>query len=384
MGRQDYLHQTASAIFDANGRAVASLSPGMGQYWVPTFLRVATISSTGTIPYCIAYQGVPGDYSTTGYIDDTYLGNSDTSSIVAGTVCQPGESISAVWTSGTPGDTAILTVYGVTYDTPPSVSEMPTTPGTHFSGKPATVVSSEVFLTQSQIATPGGGLNFGPIDVRNWAAFTFLLGVTSPNANNYGMAMVTMSWYKDPAITTNIYQDSIEFFAYQSSGSFPCLAGHVYWQDICHSDFVLFEIYNTTKGTDNISITADFVVTSRNVITPCLRQVNSVSNQVGEFMIGDGRVLNQNITNLGAGLTISYPCPLYLGPAQLCLVSNTTYTIKILQGSYNNPVFQVSAVAGVGTYNVVLTKGASLVQITNTAGTAMTGTLTLVSQYDKL
>lgn len=138
--------QTKSAVLDANGNATIAVGPdGTSQYWLPVLTRVSTLSPQSAtvnppikslVPYCAVYLGTPGTTNPTAFIDDTYTGDSDASSIISGTVIPFGQTILANFLAGTPGDTAILTVYGFSSDTPPTTTDLGTLPpGTHFAGK---------------------------------------------------------------------------------------------------------------------------------------------------------------------------------------------------------------------------------------------------------
>jgi hypothetical protein len=135
------LPKVGTVQLNASGAGTVTLRPDVGQYWVPTLVRVATRNSNSPKPYCAVYQGSLtltqiGD--TSAFLDDTFSGNSDVSSIISGTVTQYGEAITAIWSGGIPGDIATLTVSGVTTDVPPTLENiLPLVPGTHFAGKPS-------------------------------------------------------------------------------------------------------------------------------------------------------------------------------------------------------------------------------------------------------
>jgi hypothetical protein len=137
--RIDYLHAVGSMAVDGNGNAVVTLRPDVGQYWAPKFVRVATTrkaSSASITPYCAVYHGAVGQTIPLTFIDDTNLGNGDTSGVISGTVVIPGEGITAQWQNMTPNTTAVMDVYGECYDTPPGIGfAIPETLGPHFFGK---------------------------------------------------------------------------------------------------------------------------------------------------------------------------------------------------------------------------------------------------------
>lgn len=131
-----YLQQVGIVRFDANGAGVAMVRPDVGQYWAPTFVTVSTRtrntrSAGGTEPvgngttvlgtfsnsftcsaHCVLYHGAVTSLDASSFIDETYLGWGDTSSVVSGVIVKFGEALTAQWDGGTPFDTGIITVYG--------------------------------------------------------------------------------------------------------------------------------------------------------------------------------------------------------------------------------------------------------------------------------
>jgi hypothetical protein len=115
------LQKIASTRIAADGTATISLRPDVGQYWAPTLVQVATrLSPFNTdnmdginSAVAILYRGsTGGTVDNTNYIDDTYNGSGDSSSIISGTIISYGETITCVWSAGTPGDTATMLVFG--------------------------------------------------------------------------------------------------------------------------------------------------------------------------------------------------------------------------------------------------------------------------------
>ena len=131
-----YLQRTGVVTFDANGAGVALVRPEVGQYWAPTFVTVSTrtrnvrtaggteqlgngTTVTGTFSnsytcsaHCVLYHGAVTSLDSSSFIDETYLGWGDTSSVVSGVIVKFGEAFTAQWDGGTPFDTGIITVYG--------------------------------------------------------------------------------------------------------------------------------------------------------------------------------------------------------------------------------------------------------------------------------
>ena len=101
------LDQYATALFDANGRAVAVL-PTTPQFrrWSVTVTTIGTTSALRSS--CQTYRG---SESASNLIDtSSLLGNSDTSDTAF--VLEAGEYLTAVWAGGTPGATATCRILG--------------------------------------------------------------------------------------------------------------------------------------------------------------------------------------------------------------------------------------------------------------------------------
>jgi hypothetical protein len=137
----NYLQQTGSAIVASDGTATVQLGPsGSGEYWAPNIIRVSTNLTPQSVQnanasYCAVYHGSPAAVTPAAFLDDTYLGSGDSSSVVAGTIVQYGETLTASWQLAQPGDTAIATVYGRTADTLQDLqSVLSLIPGAKFSG----------------------------------------------------------------------------------------------------------------------------------------------------------------------------------------------------------------------------------------------------------
>jgi|SRR5882672_9633010 len=141
----DYLIKTGSTTFNSQGLGTVTLRPDVGQIWAPSFVRVSTASRTQVIsgfntglaktPYCAVYQGPVTNLSATTFIDDTYQGNGDTSSVISGTITQFGEAVTAQFSGGTSGDTGVFTLYGrSSTDLPTLANQLSPIPGTRFAG----------------------------------------------------------------------------------------------------------------------------------------------------------------------------------------------------------------------------------------------------------
>lgn len=188
-----YLTATASTTLDSTGQGVAVVRPDTGQYWYPRMVRVSTVSQVGPFPYCAVYQGAPTVLDPTSLIDDTFVGNIDTSTIIAGTRTQFGQAISARWQYGNPGDTAVITVYGIVSDTPIlSDTSIVDTPGTHFTGRANVNVS--LIPLQSVVIPAGSNVTFPTVYVGNTPfALLSLNSITSP----YASFQVFLNWHDE-------------------------------------------------------------------------------------------------------------------------------------------------------------------------------------------
>lgn len=100
------LDESATGVFDAAGRAVVTVGPVRRQTWMPANIAVFTDSSSST--EARVYQGAPAPGS---YYAGTYSGNSDNAP-AAGLRLTPGAVLTVVWTGGTPGARATVSLSG--------------------------------------------------------------------------------------------------------------------------------------------------------------------------------------------------------------------------------------------------------------------------------
>lgn len=196
-----YLYQVASVQLDSNGNGQVSLSPQVGQYWLPSLVRVSTSTVDGAFrPYCAVYQGASTIIAGNTFVDDTQTGDSDTTSVVSGTVTQFGESITAQWKSGTPNDTATLVVVGASSDSPPNVgSSLPIIPGTRFAGH--VEKQNQFFITDAN-GSITGPKTYPTIACQNIAGLYVYFNASTP-------AQLNLFWYADQALTQLIQTDTV-------------------------------------------------------------------------------------------------------------------------------------------------------------------------------
>jgi hypothetical protein len=155
-----------------NGASHVTLKPNVGQWWLPSLMRVSTTrNSTATNPnYQVGivpanstvYLGKSGINLLASYVDSTVNGSGDNSSVIAGTVMDSTDALTAIWQGGNPLDTAVFEVIGVVSDIPPTLdSALPPASGHPFSNQPV--------LPQFGVRTGYGvsGRNLQPINFGN-------------------------------------------------------------------------------------------------------------------------------------------------------------------------------------------------------------------------
>ena|SRR5438876_11198580 len=104
------LDTNGSVVLDASGNGRVLLGPNVGQMWLPQEVIVQT-TTTNKLATCVISIGHATQPLK--YIDDTASGYGDVSSKISGQQIYPGFYIWAVWSKGSPGDYASLTVHGV-------------------------------------------------------------------------------------------------------------------------------------------------------------------------------------------------------------------------------------------------------------------------------
>jgi hypothetical protein len=288
--RSDYLTMSTSVVLDSNGNGTATLAPSVGQYWTPKLVRVGTTLLSSPVAYCVLYEGAATVKNQTTFIDDTSAGSGDTTSMVAGTVVQFGEALTAVWIGGNPGDTAVMSVFGVSCNTPPSESDLPTTPGTHFAGKPVQQ-TSVVQISQNGISlAPNAGFySSGLIDVRSFQSYSIQINATAQSVPaKFDEVTVQLFWYKNSSATDFVFSDTASVIPnWLTAGTFNFSGGNLYLQDNHHGAYLSVLVTNkslTITQSLNISITGS----SRILSQPFARQGISPSFLVGPPFVSIG------------------------------------------------------------------------------------------------
>jgi hypothetical protein len=128
-----YLTKFGQCVLDAGGHGRITLAPDVGQYWLPTTVHVGTTLGTGFTQASLHAGAITVVDSTTRK-DYTFEGNSDTSTILSGTVVEFGQAVTVDFNTGVPGDIGIMEIIGVSSDTPPTIGISPGIPGARFSG----------------------------------------------------------------------------------------------------------------------------------------------------------------------------------------------------------------------------------------------------------
>lgn len=101
------LDEGAGGTLNAAGRAVVTIGPRTpSSRWRTSNVAVSTTSTVDT--ECRLYLGAEAPQNLLG---GTFSGNRD--QIGAAVTLYPGSVLTAVWTGGTPGATATVSVYGV-------------------------------------------------------------------------------------------------------------------------------------------------------------------------------------------------------------------------------------------------------------------------------
>jgi hypothetical protein len=313
--RINYLSKTNAATVQSDGTAIVRLSPSVGEYWSPMMVRISTTS--GITSYCAIFHGGSTTSDATTFIDDTYLGNGDASSFIAGTIVQYGDSIIAKWSGGNTGDAAILTIYGTYSNLPPSQGyALPSTPGSHFGGH----INSEQLITLYQIpfglSLPAHGTTtiLTNFDVRPFTSYYFDIFASGPvTPTAYNTVTVTLTFQDGQG--QDCYVDTYEFFVSQA-GAFPFASGTVMIQDKIHGPVVKIALQNNNN--DIINIGGGILIgTSRDISQPFVRQeVNGVAgNSLSTLNSGvDGILVNTNgFVAIANGATLNFPTPLSYG-----------------------------------------------------------------------
>lgn len=98
-----------SVTLDATGSGQASVTPLLGQHWVPTVASIH-VDTAVLMPECRLYIG---SVSPENFVDGTYTGALNSTDAVKDYEISQGQRIIAVWVHGDVGAEATLTVRGM-------------------------------------------------------------------------------------------------------------------------------------------------------------------------------------------------------------------------------------------------------------------------------
>jgi hypothetical protein len=372
-----YLQKSLATTLDANGNGTVSIGPDVTQWWTPRFCRVSTGNGATPVPYCAIYHGPKTVANFATFVDDTLLGGGDTSSMISGVLVQNGEAITAKWTGGTPGDAAILTLYGVSSDMPPPISDMPTVPGTHFSGKPPT----EMLNIMSQLPAPGvlipgsastNSYTVGPFDVRTCMSYYFnALATVSGAATKYNAVNVNLKWSMDSAGQNVIYQESFEWWANSSTAGWPFAGDMVSIQDAQHGPYLTMIFSN---GANNNPVTMFYtLICSTRILSSPYAQQGIIQQNPGFPVDGSvsGLIMNRS-WQFGASGQVQQPMPFTYGRVHFQFVNagagTMTFLVDFGSDGTNNRVLLNLAGNTNSDLELVLPKRAGLLTIQGTNG----------------
>lgn len=387
LGAADYLNRSGSVQLDINGNGTVTLRPDVGQWWAPKFVRVSTLIQQTPVAYCVVYHGAVTVKNQTTFLDDTFLGNGDSSSIVSGTVVQFGEAITAVWTGGNPGDTAVLTLYGISSSVPPSIGEMPSVPGTHFAGHLNTEVLTKLagvpvgspvtMPANTTITLSPDGTTTTAFDVRNFASYYFkMLIQVSGTGTRYNFIPITLFWVANSNGTELIYEEFVTIWADGSGiAAFTVNSGPLVMQDYHHGPYFLVTI-NNPPGQDTMLVNYNLSGSTRSLSGPSFKQL----------FTQDG-ILNNSAFGIPAGGSLTFPLGFAYGPVQLQMINagaaNQTFKMDFAGSSVTNNTVAVVTPAAPNQYVLfVMPKRSGLVTVTGTVGEV--AGLRAITQYTKL
>lgn len=372
------LNRVAPITLDAQGNGVAVLSPGVTEYWSPTIVRVATSSKNTPVPYVAVFHGsvsaaTIGDATT--FLDDTATGSNDTSSIIAGVVVQFGESVTARFVGGNPGDNAFLILTGIITNYPPVVGTLPQVPGAHFSGKPGTEVVSIIAQSSGPNTIASGNTSVGNvIDVRPYASYDLIVNATTIGASTgYNPIEIDLFWTTDQGAQNLMYFDFAEFFADSVSGAFVISLGAIAMQDIMHGPYMRVNFTNNSAA-DTVSVLWKLVGSTRVISEPYAVQQSGA----------DAFLHGLNLINIGANAVISNPLAYSRGRGWIRFSTvGQPMTFNFQAGSKGTYDFVQVAAGGVFKGEIVMPKRALNIVVANGPGAGQYNVIP-ITQYDKV
>jgi hypothetical protein len=104
------LNTSGSVTLNAAGAGTVQLGPQAAETWQLASAGVFVSGTFPPFPVALIYAG--SAVSAGNFVDGTYTGNNNNTGKVAGAVIFPGQAVFAVWTGGTAGAIATLSIYG--------------------------------------------------------------------------------------------------------------------------------------------------------------------------------------------------------------------------------------------------------------------------------
>lgn len=362
-----YLEQPAAIQFDATGTGIVEMSPPSGQYWLPTMLKVSTVANTPTA-YAAVYMGPPSTNGATldnsQFIDDTFLGSGDVTTMVSGLTVQYGTTLTVKFANGAAFDTGYVTLFGVASDLPPNLGTPPQVPGTHFSGHIVTVVEKLTAIASSPLNIATGALpvpfpSSGTVDMRQFSSYSLQVQSLTLGAN-LDSCLIDIVWSANPDGSVVLSEQTYEIWVAGSATQvFSNNFGNTMFQDIRRGPFLRVSFTNLGPDTINLQGTRLYLST-RDVPTP-----------IAQDRVGDGVMAHAINAVVPAGNILKVPCLLYPGNALAVFRNNGTSQYQFLpnQGTLSTNQQYAVNLASTLTLNPMFTgRRACRIDVNGTAG----------------
>lgn len=320
-----YLSTPLSTTLNSDGNGTISFVPPAGQFWAPTLIRVATNNQQNPFPYCAVYQGPVNQVEPCFFVDGTFTGQADSSSMLSGTLTEFGNAITVVWTNGMPGDTATATLFGVSSDVPPTVDDfVPEVAGIHFAGQITPFIESGIDISTFTVgANTNNPLGYFPLTLPGYRLFVSLQWNATPT--NGMSAVVVLQWI-NPLTNDLISRQEWCVGASSAASSEPLNMSATGPID---ATLLSISIWNQEPS---VSLTAFLVLTETDVDYPRhdMRYQNFSLVTIPNFGTGtepgSASEILWSVYNvvIPVSTSISYPADLYNGPAQLLANDETS------------------------------------------------------------
>jgi hypothetical protein len=293
--------------------------------------------------------------------------------MIAGTPVVYGEALLFKFEGGTPGDTAIATVFGLTSDLPPNLDLVPQVPGTHFQGHLSTEIILALDSGNNVVVGPGASIFSTRIDVRQWASYYLTVEASTQGVGTaFNPVSIILTW--DDGTQQN-YNDFAQFWVDNTVGQFALSLGNVYMQDSNHGPNLQLLFINNAVA-DSVSISWTLTGTTRQLAQPYGVQKNGQDGSLNPK--GNGQQTLANNT------TVRQPMNYARGRVWLRLNPTVPMTFTLNDGDQG--FFDLVAVAANGVYRAeyILPRRALAIDITNTSGGSGQYNIMALTQYDKV